>query len=162
MKLLATFATLLPLLSLTLGAPRNTWDRNDCAEWTAAQGGNWEDDGELTENHARKNIQEISKSAFIKVWHDRDIGPNTGYMYTLWGGIGAFDPIYPGKIVLTARADRTEGEGMGQVFRVNFLGDGDVMLKSYWITPQHVCYIAPPPGVSLSTIKKITAMHRID
>lgn len=160
MKLIATFGALLPLVSMALAsAPREYWERDVCQEYKPEQGGYWQDDGELTKDYAR-NKNEINRNGLVKVFHDRAFGSQGGFMYTLWGGLGTgFDPFNRTEAVVYARADRTKGHGMGQEFRVNFNGDAG-QIKSYWITPQHVCYLALPQELSVATVKKITVMHR--
>lgn len=104
----------------------------------------------------------VDRSLYATVIQQKGSGSNdvSEYMYTLHGGFGHFDPGNKDNVVLYAQADRKDGEGMGQQFRVNFWGDNkDKPLASYWVYPQERCVIdlTTIPGVKTLPGGKLTA-----
>lgn len=159
MRLLTTFAAFVPLCTFAL-AQRTVWENVACSWYDARRVGSdgfvWDNFGELKDGVA--NNIEVNKSGWKNVDQDKGGGSNTRtwYHYTLHGGLGKFHPTDRNAMVFYAQADRTTGKGLGQAFRVNFHGQDDKILTSYWIKPQQKCTIEPGSIVP-SQIKRVTA-----
>lgn len=145
MRLLTTSAIFVSLCSVAIA--QRSWTSVRCVPHDDNPAELWESWGIL--KHDEKTAPgSIQKTDYKTVIQNKGSGSNenTNYMYTLHAGIGKLDPAQPNDVVFMAKADRTEGKGLGQQFKVSFWGqdknDGRKgLMAAFWIMPQQVCHI---------------------